>query len=113
MFQECNVVYETVCPSSANSYYSFPKRRKKRTVALVRNLIRAKQKLWSRKKQFVRNLLGINNRRRRVHKARRPYQSTISRPVNTIARPVSYQGQCSTPFLEKPKIFARGLCKTS
>ena len=86
------MVYETVCPTSTNNYYSFPKRRNKRTVALVRNFIRAKQNLWSRKKQFVRNLLGIGNRRRRVHRARRPYQSTISRPVNTISRPVHYQG---------------------
>ena len=54
MAQECNVVYETVCPTSSN-YYNYPKRRKKRTVALVRSLIRAKQNHWSRKKQFVRN----------------------------------------------------------
>ena len=77
MSQECKVVYETVCPSSANTYsnsysnnysnsysnsYNFPKRRKKRTVALVRNLFRAKQNIWSRKKKFVRNILGLNNR---------------------------------------------------
>ena len=40
---------------------------------------------------LVRNLLGINNRRRRMHTARRPYQSTVSRPVNTVSRPVYHQ----------------------
>ena len=107
------MVYETVCPSPSNSYsnsygnsynsiysnsYSrsnrFHKRRRKRTVALVRNLIKAKQNLWSRKKQFVRNILGINNNRgRRVQHSytpRRPYQST------DISRPVHYQGLNST-----------------
>ena len=106
------MVYETVCPSpsnsignSYNSIYSnsysrskkFHKRRRKRTVALVRNLIKAKQNLWSRKKQFVRNILGINNRGRRVQHSytpRRPYQSTA------ISRPVHYQGMNSTYCLK-------------
>ena len=87
------MVYETVCPKAAN-YYSFPKRRKKRTVSLVRNLIRAKQNLWKRKKQFVRNILGLN--RRRVYASRRPYQSANSRPVYK-------QGQYST--LTQPQLF--------
>ena len=90
--------------SNSNSYsnsYNFPKRRKKRTVALVRNFLRAKQNIWRKKKQLIRNTLGLN-RGRRVQAARRPYQSKYNtrpwRPVNTISRPVQYQGPYSTLF---------------